>query len=192
MMLEKSDEPIFGEVAQMQLPPIEHVDFLEFLDFNFLATGKEADEDALNHLLNLTESHPKRTQQLAWNVWRAAAPSSLPISVDLVQSAYEGMLDSSETSEFATTLDVLGNGGEAEMNELRALFVLADRAGRVTSRENLALYGFSSRSRITDALGRLRKRGLIEQLKGDWHVVDPLFAEWLRRQSPLGLKSADL
>ena len=47
MMLESSDEPIFGEAAQMQLPAISRADFLEYLDFQFEATGKPADEDAL-------------------------------------------------------------------------------------------------------------------------------------------------
>ena len=48
MMLESSDQPIFGEAAQMQLPAISRADFLEYLDFQFEATGKPADEDALN------------------------------------------------------------------------------------------------------------------------------------------------
>ena len=78
MMLERSDEPIFGEAYQMQLPEIDHVAFLEFLDFNFEATGKPATEEALNHLLNLTRCHPKRTQQLAWTAWRLAKPSAGP------------------------------------------------------------------------------------------------------------------
>src|SRR6201994_3352142 len=45
MMLERSDEPIFGEAVQLQLPEIDRVDFLEYLDFQFTATGKPADED---------------------------------------------------------------------------------------------------------------------------------------------------
>src|SRR5688572_11897610 len=38
MMLEDSSQPIFGEAARMQLPSIDRVDFLEYLDFQFDAT----------------------------------------------------------------------------------------------------------------------------------------------------------
>ncbi len=47
MMLESSDQPIFGEAVEMQLPAISRPEFLEYLDFHFEATGKPADEDAL-------------------------------------------------------------------------------------------------------------------------------------------------
>jgi hypothetical protein len=48
-----------------------------------------------------------------------------------------------------------------------------------------ALYGFSSHSRVRPALVRLQGRGLVDQRDGTWHIVDPLFDEWLRRSSPL-------
>jgi hypothetical protein len=66
MMVENSEEPLFGEAYQAELPAIASEDFLEFLDFQFDATGRPAQEEALVHLLNLTRSHPKRTHQLAW------------------------------------------------------------------------------------------------------------------------------
>ncbi|HEY4810360.1 MAG TPA: hypothetical protein VIH71_04810, partial [Solirubrobacteraceae bacterium] len=66
MMLERSQQPLFGEAAEMQLPAISRVDFLEYLDFQFEATGKPAEEAALEHLLNATRTHPRSTQQLAW------------------------------------------------------------------------------------------------------------------------------
>jgi hypothetical protein len=32
---------------------------------------------------------------------------------------------------------------------------------------------------------RLQARGLVDERDGAWYVVDRLFAEWLRRSSPL-------
>jgi hypothetical protein len=32
---------------------------------------------------------------------------------------------------------------------------------------------------------RLRRRGLVDDRDGTCYIVDPLFAEWLRRASPL-------
>ena len=43
MMLEDSEQPLFGEAAHLQLPQIGRADFLEYLDYQFEATGKPAD-----------------------------------------------------------------------------------------------------------------------------------------------------
>jgi len=91
-----------------------------------------------------------------------------------------------ERSEFASVLNVLMNGDEGEVNEIRALQLLADRGGEhVNSRPIAARYGFSSHSRVRPALVRLQGRGLVDLRDRTWYIVDPLFGEWLRRASPL-------
>lgn len=185
MMLESSEQPIFGEAAQMQLPEISRADFLEYLDFQFEETGKPADEDALNHLLNATRAHPRSTQQLAWECW-AGTSSGSPVTLETVMLAHDRLVQTIERSEFAAVLNVLMNGDEGEVNEVRALQLLADRGGEnVTSRPVAARYGFSSHSRVTPALERLQGRGLVDRRERSWYIVDPLFGEWLRRASPL-------
>lgn len=185
MMLEQSDQPIFGEAAPMQLPSIDRVDFLEYLDFQFDATGKPAEEQALEHLLNLTRSHPRSTQQLAWETWNDT-PTGQPVTLAAVIRAHDRLVQTIERSEFASVLNVLVSGDEGEVNEVRALQLLADRGGdTVTSRPLAALYGFSSHSRVRPALVRLQGRGLVDERNGSWYIVDPLFSEWLRRSSPL-------
>jgi hypothetical protein len=185
MMLEDSHQPIFGEATRMQLPTIDRVDFLEYLEFQFAATGKPADESALEHLLNLTRSHPRGTQQLAWETWQHT-PAGKPVTLDAVIRAYDRLVQTIERSEFAAVLNVLVSGDEGEINEVRALQLLADRGGdTVTSRPLATLYGFSSHSRVRPALARLQGRGLVDERDGTWYIVDPLFSEWLRRSSPL-------
>jgi hypothetical protein len=194
MMLESSSEPIFGEVAQKQLPEITHADFFEFLEFNFEATGKPASEEAIDHLLNLSRRHPKRTQQLAWAVWNGARPSTLPVGIELVDDAYEEMVMGTDALEFESIVQTLTSGDDAQTNEARALFLLADRGGnKPTSRQNVALYGFTNASLVVPALERLDRRALAQRRKGgDWELVDPIFEGWLRRHSPLALKASDL
>lgn len=185
MMLESSHQPIFGEAAEMQLPTISHVDFLEYLDFQFDETGRPADEDALNYLLNATNAHPRSTQQMAWECW-IATPAGQRVTLETVMYAHDRLVQTIERSEFASVLNVLMSGDEGEANEVRALQLLADRGGdNVTSRPVASRYGFSSHSRVRPALVRLQGRGLVDQRDGTWYVVDPLFGEWLRRASPL-------
>jgi hypothetical protein len=185
MMFENSEQPIFGEAADMQLPAISRIDFLEYLDFQFEATGKPADDDALNHLINATQAHPRSTQQLAWECWSNTPPGQ-PVTLETVIEAHDRLVQTIERSEFASVLNVLMSGDEGEINEVRALQLLADRGGdNVTSRPAAKRYGFSSHSRVPSALARLQRRGLVDLRNGTWYIVDPLFGEWLRRASPL-------
>lgn len=185
MMLEDSEQPIFGESATMQLPTIDRADFVEYLEFQFEATGRPAQEAALEHLLNVTALHPRSTQQLAWECW-AATPEGQPITLETVADAHDRLVQTIERSEFSAVLNILISGDEGEVNEVRALQLLADRGGAtITSRPTAALYGFSSHSRVRPALVRLQGRGLVDLRDDGWYIVDPLFAEWLRRASPL-------
>ena len=185
MMLEDSSQPIFGEAAQLQLPEISRADFLEYLDFQFEATGKPASEEALSFLLAATRAHPRSTQQLAWECWQDTPPGD-PVTLEIVSHAHDRLVRTIERSEFSAVLNILMSGDEAEVNEVRALQLLADCGGQnVTSRPVAARYGFSSHSRVKPSLERLRRRGLVEQRDDVWYVVDPLFSEWLRRASPL-------
>jgi len=188
MMLESSDQPIFGEAAQMQLPVISHADFLEYLDFQFEATRKPADEDALEYLLNATRAHPRSTQQLAWRCWNDTAAGD-PVTLETVAEAHDQLVQTIERSEFAAVMNTLMSGDESEINEVRALQLVADRGGdNVTSRVLATRYGFSSHARVPTSLARLQRRGLVDERDRTWYIVDPLFAEWLRRASPLSLE----
>ncbi len=191
MMLEDSHQPLFGEAAQMQLPAIGRADFLEYLDFQFEETGRPADDDALGYLLSATGAHPRSTQQLAWECW-AATPAGRHMTLETVIDAHDRLVQSIERSEFAAVLHVLMSGDVGEVNEVRALQLLADRGGdNITSRPSATRYGFSSHSRVRPALIRLQGRGLVDLRDGIWYIVDPLFGEWLRRASPLADRAAE-
>ena len=191
MMLEDSHQPLFGEAAQMQLPAIGRADFLEYLDFQFEETGRPADDDALGYLLSATGAHPRSTQQLAWECW-SATPAGRHMTLETVIDAHDRLVQSIERSEFAAVLHVLMSGDVGEVNEVRALQLLADRGGEnITSRPSATRYGFSSHSRVRPALVRLQGRGLVDLRDGRWYIVDPLFGEWLRRASPLADRAAE-
>ena len=186
MMLEDSGQPLFGEAKHIHLPTIDRVEFLEYLDFQFEATAKPAEENALEFLLNATRGHPRSTQQLAWEAW-SDTRTGKAVTLETVVAAHDRLVQTIERSEFATVINVLMSGDDAEVNEVRALQLLADHGGTRTlsSRRLAGLYGFSSHSRVRPAVARLEGRGLVEQKGDSWQIVDPLFAEWLRRSSPL-------
>jgi hypothetical protein len=172
------------------VPAISRIDFLEYLDYQFQETGRPADDDALGYLLSATAAHPRSTQQLAWECW-AGTPAGQHMTLQTVIDAHDRLVQTIERSEFASVLNLLMSGDEAEMNEVRALQLLADRGGEhVTSRPTATRYGFSSHSRVPRALARLQGRGLVDEREGSWYIVDPLFGEWLRRAPPLADRPA--
>jgi hypothetical protein len=183
MLLNNSREPIFNQAIKMRLPAISRADFYEFLDFQFQATGRAISERALNHLLSISDAHPKRTQQLAWGTWRRGSRRALDIGD--VQEAFEDLIDDQQ-ADFAIVEETLANGEEAEATERKALYLLADHTGDGLSSAVLAeRYGLGARTNAAKAMQRLARRGLVEQVKGErWRIIDPFLAEWLRRNSP--------
>lgn len=185
LMLNNSREPLFNQAIKMRLPGIARAEFREFLAFQFEATGRAISERALDHLLAVTDAHPKRTQQLAWATWQRGARRRL--DVEQVQDAFEELM-ADQQADFAVVEETLANGEEAEATERKALYLLADHAGEgLTSPELTERYGFNARTTAKNAMPRLGRRGLVEYARNDrWRIIDPFLAEWLRRNSPFG------
>jgi hypothetical protein len=182
MLLNNSREPIFNQATKMRLPPISRSDFLEFLDFQFQATSRAISERALDHLLAISEAHPKRTQQLAWATWKRGARREL--GVEDVQAAFDDVIDDQQ-ADFAVLEETLANGEEAEATERKALYLLADQRGEgLTSAALAERYGLGARTNAKLAMPRLARRGIVEQRGSTWRIIDPFLAEWLRRSSP--------
>ncbi len=178
MMLHDTREPIWDQTHDLDLPPLDYEQLLDYVSLKFAATGKPIGEQAVEHLLALSASHPKRTQHLAWNVWQHT-----PGAVDRVdvQAAYDELLQSPRlNAEFDRTIDTLLSGAEPDVNEVRALFLLA--AGEPPGSDKSAQrYGLAHAASTSRALERLDARGLVIHRGGAWTIVDPLLAGYLRR-----------
>jgi len=184
LMLKTDTEPIWNQAQEMELPDLPFGEFVEYLQLRFEASRKSISDEAVEHLVELGGNHPKRTQQLAWNVWEQAPPGET-IDVDSVDAAYEKLLSSEE--QVAQVVDALLAGDENEVNQARVLFMLG--AGEsIGSRIRARKYGLADESAALRAADRLTRRGVIAGSgTDDYRVVDPLLAEWLRRSDLVGL-----
>jgi hypothetical protein len=183
MLLNNSREPIFNQATKKRLPRITRAEFREFLGFHFEATGREIDDRALDHMLELTNAHPKRTQQLAWATWNRRRKSLGP---DEVGAAFSELIEDQQ-ADFAVIADALASGEESESTEWKTLQLLADgNSDRLTSGKVAEAYGLHSRTAAKRAMPRLERRGLVERRSQEWTIIDPFLAEWLRRNSPFG------
>jgi hypothetical protein len=188
MLLNNSHEPLFNQATKKRLPPIGRADFHEWLALQFAATDRAIEDEALEHLLAISDAHPKRTQQLAWAAWQRGARRI--VGVAQVQDAFEELIDDQQ-ADFAVLEEMLANGEEQEATERKALYLLADHAGDgLTSRALAERYGLGAHTAATKAMPRLARRGLVEQgPRGRWQIIDPFLAEWLRRNSPFSTVS---
>ncbi len=186
LMLHTDTEPIWDQTHDIALPPIGSGPFAAYLEHSFAASGKPIDERAADLLVSLTEAHPKRTQHLAWEAWEAAEEGE-QIDGDAVQAAFDRLLSSrSHSTDFGAIIDGLLAGEDSEGNGAKALFLVASGASP-GSRAAPPRYGLSGPDTAKRALERLRARGVVEGSGSQWRIVDPLFAEWLRRNDPLAI-----
>lgn len=183
MMLRDSRKPIFGQTTEKQLPRIPEDEFIEYLESRYNESGMDIQPLAAERIVSLCEAHPKRTQQLAAMVWDAHRRSK-PITVDNVDDAYTNLLEH-EAPDFRDIYAQLVEGGDPEVNEARALFVLAEAQSRgLTSRVTSEQWGFRHHNALGDAAQRLRRRGLVDRNEHGYFVIDPLLRDWLQANNP--------
>jgi hypothetical protein len=189
LMLHTDTEPIWDQTHDVALPPIEAEHFAAFLEHAFEATRKPIDSRAADLLVELTDAHPKRTQHLAWQTWETVDEGGR-VEVDAVQAAFDDLLSSrSHSTDFGAIVDSLLAGENSDANGAKALFLVAS-GGSPGSRNTPPRYGLSGPDAAKRALERLRARGVVEGSGSAWRIVDPMFAEWLRRNDPLSLESS--
>ena len=85
--------------------------------------------------------------------------------------------------DFPAMFETLMAGDESEANSAKALLLLAAEHSPGSS-VSAKRYGLSSATATRRGLERMRDRGVVEGSGSRWTIVDPLYAEWLRRQDP--------
>ncbi len=185
LMLHTSTEPIWDQTHDLELPDLDPAELAEYLELRFAATGKPASRDAIEHLLTLTDCHPKRTQHVAFHVWEAVSDGA-PVDPPTVQAAFDALLASGrDNTDFAQIVDTLLSSDDTDVNDAKALFLLAG-GGSPGSERDARRYGLPDNRSTTRALERLRDRGYVTRAGRTWRIVDPLLAAWLQTQDPLG------
>jgi len=184
LMLHTSTEPIWDQTHDLELPDLDPAALADYLELRFAATGKPASSGAIEHLLTLTDCHPKRTQHVAFHVWQAV-PEGATIDPPAVQGAFDALLASGrDNTDFAQIVDTLLSSDDTDVNDAKALFLLAGGASPGSEKE-AHRYGLPDNRATTRALERLRDRGYVTHTNRAWRIVDPLLAAWLQTQDPL-------
>ena len=148
----------------------------EFIKIQFRNRRRKISEEALNRLVDAADLIPYDVQRIAHELWdyaelRNKAALDVP-DVDAVvgelvrgQAEYFERLWEQLTSRQRAVLQALSQQGPADLHS---------QAGREQ-------YRLGPASTVQKALQALDSQDIIDRYRGDYFFVDPLFANWIRR-----------
>jgi len=171
MLFADSDQPFYAQADLLELPGLSQhlVDHLLHIGFETTPPPGLAAK-----LFDFTRGHPQRTMQLADAVWRQVE---------------DGKADTHVWGEALTNVrSTSADGFELRFSGLsaaeQAVMRLAAGDGALHGRD-AELLSLSASSAV-NARRTLTDRGQIEKAKGTAvRVIDPLFADWVRRRFPI-------
>lgn len=171
MLFADSDQPFYAQADLLELPGLSPQLIDHLLDVGFEAAPPPG---LAVRLFDFTKGHPQRTMQLADAVWRQVEDSGDPAHVwgDALTN-----VRSTSADGFELRFSGLSAAEQAVMR-------LASGDGALHGRD-AELLSLSASSAV-NAKRTLTDRGQIEMAKGTTvGVIDPLFADWLRRRFPI-------
>lgn len=171
-LFSEQERPFYGQARPLELPALPVAEAASDIEDLLTAEGLDPG-DGVDRLLAYTAGHPQRTILLAHhlhNVLERAEGDGEPVAIAL-ELALEETRDAHQA-----LWDGLGR------NERLALLAIGD--GQAPTGSTFADEHRVARSTLREAVERLLadQRNLRRDADGTLYLLDPLFAEWLKRR----------
>jgi uncharacterized protein len=171
MLFERKDKPLYGQTIPLRLGRLAAPDISAYVVDRFNATARSAG-DAVNALVDAAEGHPQRAMLLANRLWREVPPGAAATRAEW-DRAYDKTLE-----ELGPEFDAHWRRfSSTEQKTLRAVLAGEGSPYRTRVLERLDL----SKASAQKALTNLMARAEVEAGEEKYVIVDPLFAQWIRR-----------
>jgi hypothetical protein len=167
------NEPFWRSAKPMELSRIPAEKFSGFLASRFETSGRDADPDAIDRLLELTGGHPHATQELAYFLWEQT-PEGETASGGRLDAALEAVLRA-EHSHFTLVWE------DAARVQRQVLQALAREPGHPQTKAYRDRHGLPSAASVQKALRALENREIVAGERGAFLIVEPFLAQWLTR-----------
>ena len=165
--------PFYGQADLVEVGPLSSRALRDIVVSGFRSTDRDPG-DLATPITEFTGGHPQRAMQLADAAWRHAAPGE-PHRADLWGIALDDVR--AQTDLANETLFSRSQGNDQKLLRLVAnghpIFGAAAQVIGLTPGS-----GQSSRDRLVDT-GEIMRAGT------PWRIVDPIYADWIRRRFPL-------
>jgi hypothetical protein len=172
-LFEDKDRPLYGSAVPMRLDRLQSTDIAVYVAERFTVSKRSVGE-ALNPLLDAADGHPQRAIMLAHHLWERVAQGGTA-TLDDWFTAYEASL-----RELEPEFDARWRGYQSVTTQktLRSIIAGGGSAFRQAVLNRLDL----GKPSAQNALKRLLDTADIESHgPRKYRVVDPLYAEWIRR-----------
>lgn len=173
MLFTDQAQPFFAQADLIEIGPLPDEAVSEIVEEGFAGTGRDPGGN-VSRIVAMAEGHPQRAMQLADALWRLT-----PERATATDSAWEAAIDTVRANVDGGCERLYALLPAGHQRTLRA--VAAD--GRVYGRtaEVLEL----SPGTATAAVETLVGGGHVMRTGDRLAIVDPLFADWIRRRFPL-------
>lgn len=171
MLFADTDQPFYAQADLVDVPGLDLATLTDIIDTGF---GGAPPPGIAGRIHAFTAGHPQRSMQLADAAWEVTQRGDGPTG-DVWADA------------LARCRSITDDGHELRFSGLSA----ADQAVMRLAATEGVLFGRDaqllslSRSSAQTARRRLIDRGQIRERDGGVEVVDPLYADWIRRRFPL-------
>jgi hypothetical protein len=170
--------PFYNFGRRMELRRLPYEALGEFVEARFEAAGGRITPEAVDVLLDLSQGHPHRAQQLAFHAFRLARASGEAADEETVLAAKDEALDEAEP-EFRAILDEMSPPRRATF-----VAICKEPTDEPHSRPYMRRHGIRGSGALKSALDGLVASGYLETKRTDAQPepTDTLLALWIRER----------
>jgi len=168
-IFERKKSPFYHFGSLMTLGKIAPGKFKDFLEERFAAIT-DKNRELAEEILDISESHPYYTQQLAFTVWEILMRSGF--SQDIVKDAVSEIILSHDND-----YELLWNS--LNRTDMKVLTGMSVSEISPLSDEFSILYGTGAVSTVFSTLKRLRNKGMLIKERSVYEIDDPFFKRWI-------------
>lgn len=175
------DDALWRDARRMELGRLPHDTLAGHLRSRFAATARDADDEAVSRILEITDGHPYATQELAFFTW-AHVPRGHAARAADVEAGLVDVLRA-EHNNLARLWDA------ATRNERLVLLALRPGAQSLYAEETRERAGLPAPTFVQRAVTSLVREDVIEKgPDGRYRLAEPFLAEWLERKASTRLE----
>jgi len=168
-IFERKKSPFYHFGSLMVLGKITPGKFTDFLEERFSAIT-DKNRELAEEILDISDSHPYYTQQLAFTVWEILMRSGF--SPDVVKDAVSEIIMSHDND-----YELLWNS--LNRTDMKVLTGMSVSEISPLSDEFSILYGTGAASTVFSTLKRLRNKGVLIKEGSAYEIDDPFFKRWI-------------
>ncbi|ODS35144.1 MAG: hypothetical protein A7316_04320 [Candidatus Altiarchaeales archaeon WOR_SM1_86-2] len=174
-IFENKNKPFFRFGKHISLKKIPGDEFSNFIKNKFRDSEIEISDEAVNTILDLTQSHPHYTQQLCHELWYITITKGIKkVDADGINGAVEKVLIN-QNDAYLSIWDA------ATKTEEATLIALASDEISLYSREVIEEYDLISQSHVQRSLKGLERKEVIGEANGKYEM-DVFFKEWIKKR----------